>query len=86
MREIRSSGTVRGGDGNVPTYSAQCVDAHAELAGIVGHDHRPGRAKRCVRGQQAMVADRTPERAFSGDLHGIGRDRELVNAEPGQVR
>ena len=24
MRESRTSGSVRGGDGNIPTYSAQC--------------------------------------------------------------
>lgn len=43
MREIRSSGSVRGGDGNVPTYSAQRMGADAELSGIVGHDHLPTR-------------------------------------------
>ncbi len=42
MREIRSSGTVRGGDGDVPTYSAQRVSAYPELPGVVGHDHRLG--------------------------------------------
>jgi len=54
------------------------VQAHPELAGGVGHDHRSG--------QQPTMADGSPERAFGRDLHGIGRDRELVNAEPGQVR
>ena len=74
----RSSGTVRGGDGDVPTYSAQRVGAHPELPRAVGHDHGPG--------QQAMAADGAPERALGGDLHRVGRDRERVDAEPGQVR
>src|SRR5690606_35315397 len=51
MREICSSGSVRGGDGNVPTYSAQSMIANPELAGIVGDNHRTA--------QQAMVADLT---------------------------
>ena len=50
---------------------AQRVSAHPELPGAVGHDHRPG--------QQAMVADGTPERALGGDLHGIGR---IVRVQP----
>ncbi len=57
---------------------AQRMGAHPELPGVVGHDHRLG--------QQPMVADSTPERALAGDLHGIGRDRELINAELGRVR
>ena len=40
MREICSSGTVRGGDGDVPTYSAERVLADRELAGVVADDHR----------------------------------------------
>jgi len=67
-------------------HPAQRVGAHPELPGAVGHDHRPGRAKRYVRAQQAMVADGTPERALGGGLHRIRGDRERVDAEPGQVR
>ncbi len=64
----------------------QCMQAHPELAGIVGHDDRPGRAERCVRGQQSMVANGTPERTLGGDTHGVRGDFEGINAEPGQVR
>ena len=56
MREICSSGSVRGGDGNVPTYSAQSMIADPELAGIVGDNDRVA--------QQAMVADRSPDASF----------------------
>ena len=59
-------------------HPAQRVDAHPELAGVVGHDHRFR--------EQAVVADSTPERALAGDLNGVGRDLELVDAEPGQMR
>ena len=38
MREICTSGSVRGGGGNIPTYSAQCVRSDVELAGIVADD------------------------------------------------
>src|SRR3954465_5488464 len=54
MREIRTSGSVRGGDGNIPAYSAQGVGAQPELARIVADDHRPG--------QQAVRLDGAPER------------------------
>jgi hypothetical protein len=40
MRETRSSGSVRGGDGNVPTYSAQGVRTDVELAGVVADNDR----------------------------------------------
>src|SRR5690606_24853071 len=56
MREICSSGSVRGGDGNVPTYSAQSMIADPELAGIVGDNDRVA--------QQAMMADRSPDASF----------------------
>jgi len=49
-----------------------------ELAGVVGHDHGAG--------EQALIADRTPERALGGDTHGVRGDFEGINAEPGQVR
>jgi hypothetical protein len=35
MREICTSGTVRGGDGNVPTYSADGISLGAEMATTV---------------------------------------------------
>src|SRR5690606_14842112 len=56
MREICSSGSVRGGDGNVPTYSAKRMIADPELAGIVGDNDRVA--------QQAMVTDRSPDASF----------------------
>src|SRR3954465_15908028 len=40
MREICTSGSVRGGDGNIPAYSAQRMASHQELARIVADDHR----------------------------------------------
>jgi hypothetical protein len=45
MREICTSGSVRGGDGNVPTYSAQLASrATATLAGrIASPEMLPGR-------------------------------------------
>lgn len=47
MREIRSSGSVRGGDGNVPTYSANDAVRVAEevadkLCGVVCEDRMVG--------------------------------------------
>ena len=42
MREICTSGSVRGGDGNIPTYSAQGMFADGELAGVIADDHRAG--------------------------------------------
>ena len=57
MREICSSGSVRGGDGNVPTYSAQRVCTNPKLPGIVGDDHRVS--------NQAMMADGAPYASLS---------------------
>ncbi|MGB7346039.1 MAG: hypothetical protein WBD20_17610, partial [Pirellulaceae bacterium] len=36
MREICTSGSVRDGDGNVPIYSAQGMDAIGQLPGVTG--------------------------------------------------
>ena len=47
MREICTSGSVRGGGGNVPTYSAQCVLTNRELSGIITQHH--GIAQEVVR-------------------------------------
>jgi len=63
MREIRSSGTVRGGDGDVPTYSAQGVPANIELAGIIADDDG-------LR-QEAVCLDAAPEGALGGDPHRV---------------
>ncbi len=52
MREICSSGSVRGGDGNVPTYSAQRMGANPKLPGIVGDNHRVA--------NQTMMANGAP--------------------------
>jgi hypothetical protein len=40
MREICTSGSVRGGGGNVPTYSAQRVLSDVELPGVIAQHHR----------------------------------------------
>ena len=39
MREICTFGSVRGGGGNIPAYSAQGVAEHIELAGLIADDH-----------------------------------------------
>jgi hypothetical protein len=52
---------------------AERLLAEAELAGVIGDDHRAG--------QQAMRLDRAPECAFGGDPHRVGGDREPVDAE-----
>jgi len=52
MREIRSSGTVRGGDGNVPTYSARAGQEEAP------HDRR----QRGLRPVNQPRSSRTPGR------------------------
>jgi hypothetical protein len=57
---------------------AERVVTEAELAGIVGDDHRPG--------QQAVRLDRAPERALGGDQHRIGGHGQAVDAEGGEVR
>src|SRR5687768_18446434 len=42
IREICTFGSVRGGGGNIPAYSAQAVAQYVELAGLIGDDHRVG--------------------------------------------
>ena len=42
MREICTFGSVRGGGGNIPAYSAQGVLENVELAGLIGDDHGVG--------------------------------------------
>src|SRR4051812_48184881 len=74
MREICTSGSVRGGDGNIPAYSAQRMTPDQELTRIIADDHRPG--------QQAVRLDRTPERALGGDAHRIGVDLQVGDAKP----
>ncbi len=66
MREICSSGSVRGGDGNVPTYSAQRVGADPKLPGIVGDDDGVA--------DQPMMADGTPDA-------GLGERPERLRVE-----
>src|SRR4051812_33294962 len=73
MREICTSGSVRGGDGNIPAYSAQRMAPHQELTGIIADNHRLG--------QQAMSLDRTPERALSGDARRVWRDGQRGDAQ-----
>jgi hypothetical protein len=38
MREICTFGSVRGGGGNIPAYSAQAVAEHVELTGPIADD------------------------------------------------
>jgi hypothetical protein len=59
MREIRSTGSVRGGGGNVPTYSAAGVVADRELSRTVADDHGVI--------DEASVAQRAPQHAFRCD-------------------
>ncbi len=66
MREICSSGSVRGGGGNAPTYSAQRMGADAELSGIVGYDHRIA--------DQTVMADGAPDA-------GLGKRADYVLVE-----
>src|SRR5690349_1430698 len=74
MREICTSGSVRGGDGNIPAYSAQRMAPDQELTRIIANDHRPG--------QQAVRLDRAPERALGGDAHRVRRDSQRGDAQP----
>ena len=57
-------------------HSAWVTDP--ELAGPVGDDHRVG--------QQAVMPDRTPQRALGGDPHRVGRDGARIEAQGGQMR
>lgn len=66
MREICSSGSVRGGGDSAPTYSAQRMGADAELSGIVGYDHRIA--------DQTMMADGAPDA-------GLGKRADYVLVE-----
>jgi len=94
MREICSSGSVRGGDGNVPTYSAQRMCTNPKLPGIVGDDHRVS--------NQAMMADgapyaglrKWPKRlrvedvdAMFGEMleegHPVGKPQRFMGVQPG---
>ena len=72
MREICTFGSVRGGGGNIPAYSAQAVAEHVELAGVVGDDG--GVAQQAVRGDRA-------------DERGLGDDAApAADVKAGQVR
>ena len=42
MREICTFGSVRGGGGNIPAYSAQAVTEHVELTGPIADDNGVG--------------------------------------------
>ena len=49
------------------------MDADAELAGVVGNDDRVL--------QQPLMADRAPQRAFTGDQDRIGGDVQVGDAQ-----
>ena len=71
MREICTFGSVRGGGGNIPAYSAQGVLENVELTGIIGDDHGVG--------QQAAGDD--------GSDHGrLGDPPTLTGAEAEAVQ
>ena len=73
-REICTSGSARGGGGNIPTYSAQAVLANVELTSIVADDHTVA--------EKAMGYHAAPQRAFGGDQHWIRIDLEGRDSEP----
>ena len=83
MREICTSGSVRGGDGNIPTYSAQRVLADVELPGVVADDD--GLV------QEAVLGYGAPQRAFGGDADRVrghrhpGEAEMLEKAQPGRL-
>ena len=77
MQEICSSGSVRGGGGNVPTYSAQGVMADRELAGIITDQHG-------IR-QKAVGLDAAPQRPLGGDQRRVGGHPQRRDAEPVEV-
>ena len=78
MREICSSGTVRGGVGDVPTYSAERVSTDIELASIIADNHHLA--------QQPMRLDAAPQRPFGGDTDWIRRDLQRTDAEAVEMR
>jgi len=57
MREICSSGTVRGGDGNVPTYSAPRPTAGGEFGDAIGSHRKVGDEAVVVGALSGVVAD-----------------------------
>jgi hypothetical protein len=78
MREICTSGSVRGGDGNIPAYSADHrvgppARAHGHLGGAAvlgdveqGEGPLAGAGMRCAQGQVAQVLRcLTPARAIT---------------------
>jgi len=78
MREICSSGSVRGGGGNIPTYSAQRVPADVKLPGVIAQNHRVA--------QKLMRLNAAPQRRFGGNPDRVGRDLQRGEAEPVEMR
>ena len=74
MREICTFGSVRGGGGNIPAYSAQGVAPDLELAGIVAHDHGVG--------EQAVGLDAAPQGAFGGQPDRVRGHRTVESIRP----
>ena len=70
MREICTFGSVRGGGGNIPAYSAQGVLENVELASLIGDNHRVG--------QQTPGDDRTDHGGLGDPLATAGTEAEAV--------
>src|SRR5690349_24659592 len=64
MQEICTFGSVRGGGGNIPAYSAQAVAEHVELAGAIADDDRVL--------EQAMMIEAAGDRGLAGQPHRLG--------------
>src|SRR4051812_33238424 len=71
MREICTFGSVRGGGGNIPAYSAQAVTEHVELAGAIADDNGVL--------EQTMVVE------AAGDHGRLGDPPTMTGAEAVQV-
>src|SRR6185312_1802269 len=82
MRETRTSGSVRGGDSNVLTYSAEC-QRHRPIRPVAGQALEPGIA---VHLQHAREPGEMPRRAIGLAVLGVdvGRHR-MAWALPGPI-
>src|SRR5215203_4196191 len=68
MREICTFGSVRGGGGNIPAYSAQGVAQHVELTGPVADDDGV-REQAIVARQSKPCPLRQSSLTDAGELH-----------------
>ena len=68
MRETCSSGSVRGGGGNVPTYSASCLGNRAGFARFVVEFVEPGIG---IRLQDAGISGQMLLRMFAATVRRV---------------